>query len=387
MRDVGNAQAQGVAARGRLWGGAVANMGDLASQAYQAQQADKIRKQEAAFRQQQLAEIQQRMTLAGQQAKTAQEAAAWRRAQDVHGRVVSSLTGVIGAPKEQQPALYQQMWNGLVGEGLIDPKNPKDLSFAPAEYPGEEWARASLRSILDPKELDEALRPQRFNMALGGKVVEAGPNGATRTIADNPMPTKAPVAARRSFERVIMRRPNGTVTPVSFERGTGEYFDPRDTETPIDITGWEAVTGRAPARAATPRDNPRMPQGVADYLLTLKQRGLSRGEVEGQVFAGETWNALRRDHPNVSSLDVQQAINRLFPANGLGGTFGGGGGAPGRAGGPGTAGRTAGPGPNQPAGAGRTATSAEVRAAAQGLGISEAQMRQELQARGVRLVD
>src|SRR2546426_1036389 len=126
------------------------------------------------------------MRLAEQQARTQQEAAQWKRAQELHGRVYGQLSAVIGAPKEEQPALYGQFWNGLVGEGLIDPKNPKDLAVAPPQYPGEDWARASLRSILDPKDLEEALRPQRFNMGAGGKVVETGPNGAVTTIADNP---------------------------------------------------------------------------------------------------------------------------------------------------------------------------------------------------------
>ena len=102
-------------------------------------------------------------------------------------------------------------------------------------------------------------------------------------------------------------RPYRVMVPKSQLRNGGveEYREPR-------------ADARAPGA-----DDPLIPRGVQDYIANLKGRGYSRERAQSEVF-GDVWSKLRRDHPRLSAVSVQQALDRLFPANDLG--FGGGGG-------------------------------------------------------------
>jgi hypothetical protein len=167
---------------------------------------------------------------------------------------------------------------------------------------------------------------------------------------------------------------------------------------------------RAPQRAAgaargRATEDPKLPPGVEDYLVKLKNRGDTREQVTKEVFS--TWGTLRRDHPQLSPERVQQAIARLFPDDLLGGGFVPGGsqtsatgiGAGGEPAGPpqrpqqqtGGRGRGSGPGTGSPAAAAptgtRTATRAQAQSAADSLHMPYETYIQELKKRGVTVTD
>lgn len=184
MARVGDAQAQGVAAKGRLWGGAVANMGDLASQAFQQSRQDKVRQQEAALRDQQLTESRQRTKLegeAGTRAATAfsanQAASAREQAEQMHARTVSRLGAVRGKP---------QLWGatraGIIADGLAKPEE------IPAQYPGDDAIDAELRGLMSAKEQWEAGQPKLHNVPEGESVIDEHNPGAGPVYTAPPKP-------------------------------------------------------------------------------------------------------------------------------------------------------------------------------------------------------
>lgn len=76
-----------------------------------------------------------------------------------------------------------------------------------------------------------------------------------------------------------------------------------------------AVSRGGPRPGGLPRDDPKFPAGVQDYLITLRQRGLSRDDAESEVF-DRAWSDLRAAHPHLDAQRVQQAITRLFSPDG-----------------------------------------------------------------------
>lgn len=257
----------------------------------------------------------------------------------------------------QGGAIDKQTAGQYIAQSLQNPEGIKQVvDAAIAASPSYQKAQATAQA--------ERMKP--VVLSEGSRQVANG-----ETVAENPKPT-AKVTYSRPQKMLVGGKPTNVM-----QGSDAKFYDTRFR--PVTPDDAPYVT---PSRAQVAKDNPRFPRGVEDFLYALKQQGRTRDEVEQQVE--QTWNQLRRDHPNLSALEVQSAVNRLFPANDFGG-----GGASVLGGTTSPAGRATTTGPiGQPAAGGgqrRTASSTDVKAVAQRLGISEAEARKQLQAAGVAI--
>jgi hypothetical protein len=134
----------------------------------------------------------------------------------------------------------------------------------------------------------------------------------------------------------------------------------------------EAGGGGTGRGATAPKDDPKFPRGVEDYILSIRNRGTTQAEALAEVLDPATWRKLRTDHPSLSSERVREAIAKLIPEEG----------AAVSAGAPVSPAAGAPASSRPPAGGQKSMTRDELRYSAQRLGVSEQEARRLAESNG-----
>jgi len=93
-----------------------------------------------------------------------------------------------------------------------------------------------------------------------------------------------------------------------------EHGEPKTVKDSAALISAYSAAQRKPdaAGAGTPfKDNPKFPVGVDRYLTDMRNRGYSRDQAEAELARATP--DLQRDHPNMSGLELQKAIDVYWP--------------------------------------------------------------------------
>jgi hypothetical protein len=348
------------------WAGAAAGAADARRQ----QQQDAMAAQEFELRKRAL-EAQ----LAGQEdARLARQEERTRQAERDRTETARVLSGLL-TPGEITPQQAARLQDTVFGDALLESRQV---------LPSRTGLGVSER--IDPG-------GQSFSVFTG--TPEQRQSAAQRTAREQVLkdPNLPPIVGRLVRLRdvgIALPNPESLITPE--ERAAAEArkreTDFADYTRRADYQN-ELVKGRQRPRVTGTlvREDPKLPAGVQKYFADLKRRGYTRAQAEAEVYG--IWDQLSETHPRLDVNSVSLALQRLFPAEGSFGNFGGSVPAP--------SGRAAGAGPGggasrpvAPAGAPtapRSATSADVQKVAQRLKITPAEARKQLEARGVTITD
>lgn len=329
-------------------------------------------------------------------------------------REIARLVGVeagaiLDAPEAERPRLYTAAWQRLAQTGLVDmskipevygPQVETDMRAAMLrardfsdviDYYENQGKRLADEQTAQAKADKEALE---YEDLLFADVTNQQEWDAARAQVRDSRRGRYPVPFFRQMVTSAKTRRKGSRTANSdYARHLERWAADRGLVVDELTSGQELEARddfyRASRRPLTPRggtsgkENPAFPQGVVTYLEDLRRQGLSRTEAEQEVFANR-WLELQGQYPRISMLEVQQGINRLFPADESrlepsepppAPTGGRGVPTPSAAGRPG----------GRPTTQRRTATMQDVRAVARRAGISESEARRRLEAQGVSI--
>jgi hypothetical protein len=239
--------------------------------------------------------------------------------------------------------------NAIPVEGPFGPDAPR---FGPDLVPGTETVPATSGARLrmtaaqgealeDEVETDAQYRQQRaLSIEALRAAVKRGVMDSTQATTavsnlqtDGSLPPSAmTLLMKGADEPTYATTPFGVILDGLVQEHTDRHGT-APTGAALQAIGRRAMSESRVATAKTPTFTPGLPQGVTNYLAALRGRRtfgpgdvpggeqtgplMTREQVLSEVF-GPTWQRLREQHGNINALEVQAAIDKMWPSPGAG---------------------------------------------------------------------
>ena len=196
------------------------------------------------------------------------------------------IAAIKALPEARRPAAYDVVVQDYVSKNLIKPEEV--APYSPEQL--DEYER-----LLQPPKADYTLGHQRFSGSTNQPLATAAPD-----------PVKPP--------------PVGSLEDYITRFAADRRLDPRKLsagQLRAAKAQYEAA-GRAPsAREQATQDDPALPRGVQDYLLQLRAKHNDFGSASRELSTA--LRDLRRDHPSLQPIKMQDALRRRYSGQSSGG--------------------------------------------------------------------